>query len=102
MNGRSARARHQDITASSSSLQCGLPQESPVSPILFLLYTEPTYRLGNTKRRFWYAEGTAILCVGDSVEATAVEAAKSIDELATWGGQRYLLRPRQDGGDALL
>lgn len=56
-----------------------------MSPILFLLYTEPIYRLGNAKGRFGYADDTAILYVGDSVEATAAEAAKDIGELVTWG-----------------
>ncbi|OAA60619.1 reverse transcriptase [Akanthomyces lecanii RCEF 1005] len=38
MKDRSARARYQDITTPSSPLQCGLPQGSPASPVLFLLY----------------------------------------------------------------
>jgi insulysin len=32
-----------------------------VSPILFLLYTEPIYRLGNPQGRFGYAGDTAFL-----------------------------------------
>ncbi|OAQ58652.1 reverse transcriptase [Purpureocillium lilacinum] len=61
MSDRSACVRYQDITTPSSPLQCGLPQGSPVSPILFLLYTEPIYRLGNPKGRFGYADDTGIL-----------------------------------------
>ncbi|KAI9146760.1 putative RNA-directed DNA polymerase from transposon BS [Paramyrothecium foliicola] len=80
MNDRSARVRYQDITTASSPLRCGLPQGSPVSPILFLLYTEPIYRLGNPKGRFGYADDTAILCVGDSLEVTAAEANRRIEE----------------------
>jgi hypothetical protein len=40
MGGRSARARYQGTVTASSPLQCGLTQGSPVSPILFLLYTQ--------------------------------------------------------------
>ncbi|KAK4065805.1 hypothetical protein Purlil1_14028 [Purpureocillium lilacinum] len=58
MSDRSACVRYQDITTPSSPLLCGLPQGSPVSPILFLLYTEPIYRLGNPKGRFGYADDT--------------------------------------------
>ena len=38
MNDRSACVRFQDTTTPISPLQCGLPQGSPISPILFLLY----------------------------------------------------------------
>lgn len=54
-----------------------------MSPILFLLYTKPIYHLGSAKERFRYADDTAILCVSDSVEATATEVAKHIDEPVT-------------------
>ncbi|PWI64325.1 hypothetical protein PCL_11268 [Purpureocillium lilacinum] len=85
MSDRSACVRYQDITTTSSPLQCGLPQGSPVSPILFLLYTEPIYRLGNPKGRFGYADDTGILCVGNSLEMTANRASRYVSELVTWG-----------------
>ncbi|KAM5344599.1 hypothetical protein ACJ41O_013134 [Fusarium nematophilum] len=87
MNNRSACIRYQDITTPISPLQCGLPQGSPVSPILFLLYTEPIYRLGNTKGRFGYADDTAILCTGDSLDETATAASGYIQELIDWGNE---------------
>ena len=85
MSGRSARVRYQDTLTSSSPLECGLPQGSPVSPILFLLYTEPIYRLGNPQGRFGYADDTAILSIGDTVDETAAMASSSIDEMMRWG-----------------
>ncbi|RKK80609.1 hypothetical protein BFJ68_g17704, partial [Fusarium oxysporum] len=85
MGDRSARVRYQDTLTSSSPLECGLPQGSPVSPILFLLYTEPIYRLGNPQGRFGYADDTAILFVGDTVDETAAMASSSIDEMGRWG-----------------
>ncbi|KAJ6438033.1 ABC transporter [Purpureocillium lavendulum] len=85
MSDRSACVRYQDITTPSSPLQCGLPQGSPVSPILFLLYTEPIYRLGNPTGRFGYADDTGILCVGGSLETTADRASRYVSELVTWG-----------------
>ncbi|RKK31824.1 hypothetical protein BFJ69_g18783, partial [Fusarium oxysporum] len=85
MSGRSARVRYQDTLTPSSPLQCGLPQGSPVSPILFLLYTEPIYRLGNPQGRFGYADDTAILSVGDTVDETAAMASRAIDEMVRWG-----------------
>jgi ribonuclease HI len=85
MSGRSARVRYQDTVTPSSPLQCGLPQGSPVSPILFLLYTEPIYRLGNPWGRFGYADDTAILSIGDTVDETTAMASSSIAEMVRWG-----------------
>ncbi|CZR45580.1 uncharacterized protein FPRO_14849 [Fusarium proliferatum ET1] len=77
MSGRSARVRYQDTVTPSSPLQCGLPQGSPVSPILFLLYTEPIYRLGNPRGRFGYADDTAILSIADTLDETTAMASSS-------------------------
>jgi len=85
MGDRSARVRYQDTTTPFTPLQCGLPQGSPVSPILFLLYTEPIYRLGNPQGRFGYADDTAILSIGDTVDETTAMASSSIAELVHWG-----------------
>ncbi|KID59415.1 reverse transcriptase, partial [Metarhizium hybridum] len=85
MSGRSARVRYQDITTPTTPLQCGLPQGSPMSPILFLLYTEPIYRLGNPEGRFGYADDTAILCTGQSLEETSRIASEYLQELVNWG-----------------
>jgi hypothetical protein len=57
----------------------------PVSPILFLLYTESIYRLSNPQCRFSYADDTAILSIGDTVEETSIMASSSIDEMVRWG-----------------
>ncbi|KAF6515471.1 hypothetical protein HZS61_005377 [Fusarium oxysporum f. sp. conglutinans] len=85
MGDRRARVRYQDTITPSAPLQCGLPQGSPVSPILFLLYTEPIYRLGNPQGRFGYADDTAILSVGDTVEETSTIVSSSVEEMVHWG-----------------
>ena len=85
MQDRAASIRYQDIITSSAPLQCGLPQGSPVSPVLFLLYTEPIYRLGCQIGRFGYADDTALLRVGHTLEETARLATQDIDELMAWG-----------------
>ena len=35
------------------SISCGLPQGSPISPILFMLYISPLFRLESLKKVFW-------------------------------------------------
>ncbi|CZR35886.1 uncharacterized protein FPRO_17006 [Fusarium proliferatum ET1] len=85
MKDRSARVRYQDTLTPFAPLQCGLPQGSPVSPILFLLYTEPIHRLGNPQGRFGYADDTAILSIGDTIDETTATASSSIGEMVRWG-----------------
>ncbi|CAG7565911.1 unnamed protein product [Fusarium equiseti] len=84
MSRPSARVRYQDTLTSSSPLECGLPQGSSLSPILSLLYTEPIYRLGNLQGRFGYADDTAILSIGDTVDKTTAMASGAVDEMVRW------------------
>ncbi|CVL08139.1 uncharacterized protein FMAN_14197 [Fusarium mangiferae] len=85
MKDRSARVRYQDTLTPFAPLQCGLPQGSPVSPILFLLYHEPIYRLGNPQGCADYANDTAILSIGDTTDETTAMASSSIDGMVRWG-----------------
>ncbi|KAF6515167.1 hypothetical protein HZS61_005073 [Fusarium oxysporum f. sp. conglutinans] len=52
-----------------------------------LLYTEPIYRLGNPQGRFGYADDTAILSIGDTVDETSAMASRSIAEMVRWGAE---------------
>ena len=82
MSYRSARVRFQETTTEDSPLHCGLPQGSPISPILFLLYTQPIYQLGNKEQqRFGYADDVAMLQVGDTIEGTTKAAQDDIISL---------------------
>ncbi|POS83027.1 hypothetical protein EPUL_003304 [Erysiphe pulchra] len=58
MSDRSAHICLDQSKTESLPILCGLPQGSPVSPILFLLYVEPLLRL--SRGRFGYADDAAI------------------------------------------
>ncbi|KID94004.1 Ribonuclease H-like protein, partial [Metarhizium majus ARSEF 297] len=58
---------------------------------LVLLYTEPIYRLGNPEGRFGYADGTNILCTGQSLEETSRIASEYLQELVSWGAANGIL-----------
>ena len=111
MTDRQARVRLQDTTTEMAPLSCGLPQGSPLSPVLFLLYTEGIYRIlgSGTKAaaqaegldtkglkglsftppasRFGYADDTLMLRTGRNLFESAALAQQDLDDLIEWGNQ---------------
>lgn len=85
MTRRAAAVRFGGIVTAMEPLQCGLPQGSPASPILYLLYTEPVHRLGDEKRNFGYADDCAFYCVGKTPEQARDLAQIRLDERLAWG-----------------
>ncbi|KAM4066751.1 RNase H domain-containing protein [Hirsutella rhossiliensis] len=97
MEQRSARIRLEDITTPTTPLTCGLPQGSPASPILFLLYTVPIYSTGEPNSRFGYADDVATLIRGRSLQETAARATRAAGELIQWGADNGVVKePQQD------
>ena len=85
MTGRRCRVRMDGHEGDFVDLECGLPQGSPSSPILFSLYTEPICRLRQHGSRYGYADDTGLLVVGATLEETAAEATRGVEELVGWG-----------------
>lgn len=103
MSNRKARVRLQETTTELAPLSCGLPQGSPISPILFLLYTEPIYKITSTclpahqlhgikakvqgpqAIRFGYADDVANLRIGNTLEETAQLSTNDIQQIEDWG-----------------
>ncbi|KAF5264887.1 hypothetical protein FOXYS1_4318 [Fusarium oxysporum] len=100
ISGRSAHVRYQDTVTPSSPLQCGLPQGSPVSPILFLLYTEPIYRLGNPRGRFGYVDNMAILSIGGIGAVNGVSFDTKKTEVMHFSHSKLRTAPAVRHGDA--
>lgn len=82
---RLASVRFQDATTPSARLRCGLPQGSPISPILYILITAAIYFLSGAAQRYGYADETATLFIGDSLEDTARRAKEAIAAMESWG-----------------
>ncbi|OAA34233.1 reverse transcriptase [Beauveria brongniartii RCEF 3172] len=82
---RLASVRFQDTTTPSARLRCGLPQGSPISPILYVLITAAIYFLPGAAQRYGYADDTAMLFIGDSLEDTARQANEAIAAMESWG-----------------
>ncbi|EED14280.1 ankyrin repeat and socs box protein, putative [Talaromyces stipitatus ATCC 10500] len=68
-----------------SCIACGLPQGSPVSGVLFMLYIAPLFRLGNPRNRFGYADDAANLAISTSLATNCVALSNLLQEALNWG-----------------
>ena len=66
-------------------LSCGVPQGSPVSPVLFMLYLERLLKLGDARTKFGYADDIAILRTGISENDIAAALAEDVENALRWG-----------------
>lgn len=63
----------------------GVPQRSPYSPLLFLLYTAVTMSSRNTIVRVVFTDGIGIFGFAREVSESAAAAQRKVDELTNWG-----------------
>lgn len=63
-------------------IECWLPQGSPASLILFLLYMEPLLRL--SRGHFEYADDVAILASANSVAECHAKLQTQLDKTVSW------------------
>ena len=80
---RSACIRLDGTTSQTFPILCGLPQGSPISPILFLLYVEPFLKLSN--RRFGYADDGCLFATGSTLLECQENLQKELDSTLRWG-----------------
>ncbi|KAF5001010.1 hypothetical protein FDECE_11099 [Fusarium decemcellulare] len=97
MTDRYARIRLQETLTEDARLNCGLPQGSSASPILFLPHTQPVPYIRSTDevtitqsikakfvapaQRFSYADDTAMIRTGNSLEETAALVTMDLENL---------------------
>lgn len=84
MTSRTAQIRMEGSVLPQFPLSCGLPQGSPASPVLFLLYISEAL-LENPLRRFGYADDFGLLAISSSLEENARILGEEIDHLREWG-----------------
>ncbi|EED16647.1 transposon I factor, putative [Talaromyces stipitatus ATCC 10500] len=83
--GRSVQIRLDGEIGPSTDIACGLPQGSPVSGILFMLYIAPLFRLGNPRNKFGYADDVANLAILTSLATNCEALSDSLQEALNWG-----------------
>lgn len=70
-----------------TAIHCGLPQGSPVSPILFMLYLAPLFQIGTLKpkARFGYADDVAILAISPTLSKNCDTLSRVLQGTLDWG-----------------
>ncbi|KAL5614700.1 uncharacterized protein BROUX77_000537 [Berkeleyomyces rouxiae] len=81
ISDRKCRLRMGSIRSTGKNISCGVPQGSPVSPILFMLFLQP---LISTKHRFSYADDVAILASGRSPLESVASAQSAAEKMRKW------------------
>ncbi|KAJ2900039.1 RNA-directed DNA polymerase from transposon X-element [Zalerion maritima] len=84
MEERRARIRLEDTVTETQKISCGLPQGSPASPILFLLYIADIF-LEDKIHRFGYADDVCVLRTGRSLEDNAEKLGQDLTQILSWG-----------------
>src|SRR5699024_3682704 len=75
------------------AVPAGLPQGSPVSPILFMLYLEPIFRIGPMfahRGRFGYADDICQLVISKSLEENTTRLQNIATDLIEWSQREGL------------
>ncbi|KAL5601468.1 uncharacterized protein BROUX77_005717 [Berkeleyomyces rouxiae] len=81
VSDRKCRLRMGSFQSTGKDISCGVPQGSPVSPILFMLFLQP---LISTKHRFSYADDVAILASGRSPLESVASAQSAAEKMRKW------------------
>lgn len=68
-----------------NSIGCGLPQGSPISPILFMLYIAPLFWLGTPSTRFGYADDVGLLAISTDLQTNCIALQTALQEALKWG-----------------
>ncbi|EED11708.1 reverse transcriptase, putative [Talaromyces stipitatus ATCC 10500] len=82
---RTIQIRFDNELSPHTDISCGLPQGSPISPILFMLYIAPLFHMGNPRTRFGHADDGATLAISLSLLTNYQTLSESLQDAIEWG-----------------
>lgn len=71
--------------------EIGVPQGSPFSPLLFLLYIAVLVQDEGKNNRFGYADDVSILAVGSTASEAVAAAQEEVDKLVHLAGSKSII-----------
>lgn len=92
-SNRTASLRLEDHTSRTFQVPAGLPQGSPISPILFMLFIQPIFSQGTKgeqRGRYGYADDICQLVASSSLEENCEMLQHTAEELNRWGASEGL------------
>lgn len=84
---RTVQIRLDGEVGPSQEVHCGLPQGSPISPILFMLYIAPLFRVVIRVNPFGYADDVALLATSSSLEENTERLREALAAALQWGAE---------------
>ena len=83
LSERQFRIKHEDAYSELKQIRAGVPQGSVLGPILYLLYINDVPKTSNCTIAT-FADDTAVLATGNSIEESTVKLQRTADNIATW------------------
>jgi hypothetical protein len=83
LTNRHFRVKHEDAYSELKSIKAGVPQGSVLGPVLYLLYINDMPTTSNSITAT-FADDTAVLAVGETVETSTKKLQSAVNKVATW------------------
>jgi ribonuclease HI len=84
LSDRKVRVRLESATTEYYTVNCGTPQGSPLSPVLYMLYLAELLKM-DQRLRFGYADDIALYRASPSVHTNVELLAKDVGKIIEWG-----------------